>query len=421
MSELNRRLHALSQTKLSSASQAGSPLRAAEIAPIPTASWPKWALLGIGVLALGALSWYGRQPQSAATAVDVATVIPQADTPMPSPPPVTVAVTPSSPALRDDTVTASPMSVRSEVDNTPVIIAQERQSEAAPAEVVSAKQGPDSAHVQTALSTMPVASASLESEAQQQELQSSYDQGYETGYEEALAVVDKTVPPKVVSPSPVSPPKPVVVAKRIAPEKSELSIQTVALSPPELAQVEYTKAERALEQENSPQAITHFKAALRYRPTWVDARQRLAALYYGRGQVRDAVATLEQGLATQPNSPVLRLTLAKLLVNESQSQAALAVLNDTSGRLNTQYLAMRGALAQQLNQTNIALKSYHQLVQLDANNGRWWMGLAIAQDRHQAPKKAIASYRKALLMGNISASSQQFIQQRLTALQPHRS
>ncbi len=35
MSELNRRLNELSQVKLSSATQKGSPLRAANIAPVP--------------------------------------------------------------------------------------------------------------------------------------------------------------------------------------------------------------------------------------------------------------------------------------------------------------------------------------------------------------------------------------------------
>ncbi len=260
------------------------------------------------------------------------------------------------------------------------------------------------------LADMPVAQESLESEEEQKELQSSYDQGYESGYERALAEVKHEKKAKAV-----------VHQAPAAPVKSELSIQTVALTPNELAQVEYLNAEKALEQEDSKQAVMNLEAALNYRPNWIMARQRLAALYYGRGEVREAIATLEKGLAKQPNQPELRLTLAKLLVNESQNQAALAVLNDKSGSMNTQYLAMRGALAQKLNNNAVALNSYQQLVRVASFDGRWWMGLAIAQDRSGDMKKAVESYRKALQLGNISASSQQFIQQRLAALTKHRS
>ncbi|WP_434144569.1 hypothetical protein [Photobacterium leiognathi] len=67
MSELNRRLNELSQVKLSSATQKGSPLRAANIAPVPKSVWPKWAALGCCGLALSTVVWWFSQPESVVT------------------------------------------------------------------------------------------------------------------------------------------------------------------------------------------------------------------------------------------------------------------------------------------------------------------------------------------------------------------
>lgn len=230
--------------------------------------------------------------------------------------------------------------------------------------------------------------------------QSVYDDGYNKGYEQALA--EEHQKQKIVSP----------------PIKSELSIEAVSLTPNELANVEYLNAEKALDQQNSKQAALNLESALYYRPDWVMARQKLAALYYGRGNVQEAIATLERGLSTQPNQADLRLTLAKLLMNESQFQAALTVLDEKSGHMSIQYLAMRGALAQQLNHNDIALACYQKLIQRAPKDGRWWMGLAIVQERTKAINQALASYQQALDLGNISSSSQLFIQQRLAKIKP---
>lgn len=412
MSELNRRLNELSQVKLSSVTQKGSPLRAADIAPVPKSVWPKWAALGCCGLALSTVVWWFSQPDSvvspamAETSVSAEPILQQPELVAQS---TIVQGEATQPAIEqsDESQKHQPA-----VSEQPIALVHAESTAVKKAEPVpqTARQVAQKS-VPAELADMPVAQASLESEEEQKELQSSYDQGYESGYERALAEVKHEKKAKTV----------VHQAPAPAPVKSELSIQTVALTPNELAQVEYLNAEKALEQEDSKQAVMNLEAALNYRPDWIMARQRLAALYYGRGEVREAIATLEKGLAKQPNQPELRLTLAKLLVNESQNQAALAVLNDKSGTMNTQYLAMRGALAQKLNNNAVALNSYQQLVRVASFDGRWWMGLAIAQDRSGDMKKAVESYRKALQLGNISASSQQFIQQRLAALTQHRS
>ncbi|ARR50281.1 tetratricopeptide repeat protein [Photobacterium damselae subsp. damselae] len=199
-------------------------------------------------------------------------------------------------------------------------------------------------------------------------------------------------------------------------EPEQLSIKTVTLNNRQLADLEYNRAKKALAQADSQQAIISLQKAVKYRPDWIEARQKLAATLYGQGSVRGAITTLEEGLELAPQQPVLRLTLAKLLAQESQPEAALAILNSVPANVPMPYLVMRGALAQEVKNNAIALNSYQQLLNRQPQNGRWWLGLAIAAERSNNKAKATMAYQQALKYGHISQPSIQFAQQRLALL-----
>lgn len=386
MSELNRRLSALAQQQPYDATMV---LQAATIKPLPNKrgnyAVAVMIILLLIALVMGVNHW--RQPTAELPAITSV-----------SPPVVTL---PAKSLLPVIVALKETPPVKKVVLPTVVI------------PVAASSTGIDSESIY--LAAMPVAEAAIETVEMEQELASSYEQGYDSGYQQALIEQQQVKNVAVEQPNKV---KSTVALK---PLSSSLSIQTVALTSLQLAEVEYRKAEKALRQTNSRQAIIHLEAALKYRPQWVVARQKLAALYYGRGDNRQAVAMLQQGLQHQPHDTELRLTLAKLLVNEKQPQAALTVLEQPLKIDSVAFLAMRAALAQQLNNTALALTSYQQLLQQDATDGRWWLGLAIAQDRSQQQTSALASYQNGLIHGGLSAASQRFIQQRIMALQTQRS
>ncbi len=64
----------------------------------------------------------------------------------------------------------------------------------------------------------------------------------------------------------------------------------------------------------------------------------------------------------------------------------------------------------------MALETYQMLVTQDSSNGRWWLGLAIQQERNLDMKSASKSYQNALTRVGISKSSQKFIRERLKLL-----
>ncbi|AGH47406.1 hypothetical protein C427_5309 [Paraglaciecola psychrophila 170] len=82
----------------------------------------------------------------------------------------------------------------------------------------------------------------------------------------------------------------------------------------------------------------------------------------------------------------------------------------------TEYLAYRAALAQQLKQTKLAKKDYQTLTKIESDNAKWWLGLAVAKDQLGEINMAIKSYNKASSLGQLQGSVNEFIQQRITVL-----
>ncbi|CAH0534476.1 hypothetical protein VST7929_02409 [Vibrio stylophorae] len=204
------------------------------------------------------------------------------------------------------------------------------------------------------------------------------------------------------------------VATDVKTPEGEMTLQVVERSPAELATLAEKQAQLALDKGDRKRAAAALTRALEYEPERVSARQQLAALYYGQRQAAQAVALLQQGIALMPQDTQLRLMLAKLLAREKQPAAALSVMQYLPGHAPIEYLAMRGALAQQLKANELAKQSYQLLTLRQPYDGRWWLGLAIAFERLGEP--AVEAYRHAQQGSGLSLNSQQFIAKRLEAL-----
>lgn len=125
---------------------------------------------------------------------------------------------------------------------------------------------------------------------------------------------------------------------------------------------------------------------------------------------------MQAGIERNPDGEVLRLALAKLLVKEKQEASALVPLAYLPSQPSIEYLSLRAALAQKTKQDEIARESYQQLTEKDPNNGRWWLGLAIQQERALQWPAAQHTYQQALNKVGLSSQSQAFIHQRLQLL-----
>ncbi|MDC5847643.1 tetratricopeptide repeat protein [Vibrio europaeus] len=221
--------------------------------------------------------------------------------------------------------------------------------------------------------------------------------------------------------------KPVAIAKAAtstpasvlepAPTQGEVVIEQVELTPEQLSGKAQERAKKALGSNNLTDALNHYAESLRYTPANKQVRKRLAALYYGKGEVRKAADILQKGIALDSNDSTLRLSLAKMLMKEQQNAVALTVLSTLPNSVSVEYLSLRAALAQKEKQDQLALQSYQQLVQREPESGRWWMGLGIQQERAFQLADAKSSYSKALTKLGLSSQSQQFIRDRISLIE----
>ncbi|CAH7031335.1 MSHA biogenesis protein MshN [Vibrio chagasii] len=196
-------------------------------------------------------------------------------------------------------------------------------------------------------------------------------------------------------------------------ENSGILIEQVELTPEQLSINAQGRAQKALDANDLTGALKGYNEALRYTPRNEDVRQKLAILYFGKGDTRKAYELFQSGIKLNINSEKLRLGLSKLLVKADQAEAALSPLIHMPPHPTQEYLAMRAALSQKSQQEEIALESYQKLVEVDSENARWWLGLAIQQERQLDFAAAKQSYQGALTRVGISSQSQSFVRDRL--------
>ncbi|MEZ8192319.1 tetratricopeptide repeat protein [Vibrio sp. 1F279] len=199
-------------------------------------------------------------------------------------------------------------------------------------------------------------------------------------------------------------------------ENSGMLIEQVELTPEQLSVNAQGRAQKALDANDLTGALKGYTEALRYTPRNEDVRQKLAILYFGKGDTRKAYELFQSGIKLNINSEKLRLGLSKLLVKANQAEAALSPLIHLSPSPTQDYLAMRAALSQKSQQEEIALESYQKLTEVDSDNARWWLGLAIQQERQLDFTAAKQSYQGALVRVGISSQSQGFVRDRLKIL-----
>jgi|GEM_PF-754597 len=205
--------------------------------------------------------------------------------------------------------------------------------------------------------------------------------------------------------------------KQQTPEPGVMEVVQVELTHQQLADKASARAKKALEANDFSGAIKAYKSALRYTPRDVETRKRIAALYYGRGDARRAVKTLQQGIEIDNDSQPLRLALVNVLIKENLPQAALGVVAHLPEQPSVDYLAARAGLAQQVKRSDLAMESYQLLAKSEPTNAKWWLGLGIEQERAKQLDKAHVSYSNALERVGLSSQTHNFIRSRLSVIE----
>ncbi|MGL5504624.1 MAG: hypothetical protein ACRDCL_13910, partial [Aeromonas veronii] len=85
---------------------------------------------------------------------------------------------------------------------------------------------------------------------------------------------------------------------------------------------------------------------------------------------------------------------------------------------NMDYYATWAGLTQELGQNADAAALYVKLLRQQPDQGRWWLGLGVAEDGQGHSQRALDAYRNALLHGNLGEASTNWLEQRIGQLTP---
>ena len=211
------------------------------------------------------------------------------------------------------------------------------------------------------------------------------------------------------APAPAAPRKPGI-----------LKIETVELSDAELATLAERKATTAMAKGRMQEAQDGYYEVLAHDPHNQGAREQLAGLLYGAGRLTEAAQVLEEGLRLDPAQADLRLLLARVAIGGGDRQKALDWLTGYQPDLaaNLDDYATWAGLAQELGQPAQASELYVKLLRQQPDQGRWWLGLGVAEDGQGHRQRALDAYRNAQLHGNLGEASTRWLEQRIAQLAP---
>lgn len=205
----------------------------------------------------------------------------------------------------------------------------------------------------------------------------------------------------VVRGVPATPP----VASASAPVgPSRIEKSPVLAVPRDRAEMEFRRAEAAQQAGRAGDAQEALRAALKLDPLYVPPRQMLLRLLLEQRKFDEAVAVLREGLEAQPQQVGWAMSLARLQLEHGELAAADATLvrSQAYAENNADYAGFQGHLKSRLGAPRLAFAHYQRAARLAPGEGRWWLGLGLAQVADGHPVEARDAFRRALASGTLS-------------------
>ncbi|GBL44623.1 MSHA biogenesis protein MshN [Sulfuriferula multivorans] len=243
--------------------------------------------------------------------------------------------------------------------------------------------------------------------------------------------VRPAVPANTASPQPDADsgkPNPVALAQALpAPgsrvdtgRNSEVATAAVAkqikeITPQQRAENEYGKAISLLQQGRTPEAIELLGNVLQFDPGNTAARQTLVGLLVAGKRYGDAERSLRDGLKLNPGQTGLAMIMARLQVEQGDTQSALKTLQHSlpyAAEL-PDYQAFLAALLQREGRNKEAIEHYLLALRKVPGSGVWLMGLGISLQAEKRQTEAQEAFLRAKASNTLSPDLLAFVEQQL--------
>lgn len=208
-----------------------------------------------------------------------------------------------------------------------------------------------------------------------------------------------------------------VVANTAA--NAEVTVVRAPASPQQQAALLQQQALAAAQAGQLQQALQLWQQLQQFAPQNAVAYLEQARLWHQLGQPQQALTVLQQALQQGIVHADIQLLLAQQAAAQAQWQRVDTLLPAQFVLAQQpEYYGLKATALQQLGQPQAALDWFSQLIVLQPQQARWWLGAAIAFDALSQPEQAQLHYRQALQWGDsLTAASRNYIQQRLAAIE----
>jgi MSHA biogenesis protein MshN len=190
------------------------------------------------------------------------------------------------------------------------------------------------------------------------------------------------------------------------------------ISPRQHAENEYRKANQAVQQGRTDEAIAGYEGVLRLDPLYHEARMALVGVFLNAKRNADAEKVLQEGLKRDSHESSFAMLLARLQVERDAIPLALVTLQKylPHAERRPDYQAFVAALLQRQDRHKEAIAHFQIALQLVPGNGVWLMGLGISLQAAQRNEDAREAYRRALGSNSLNPQLQEFVQKKLREL-----
>jgi MSHA biogenesis protein MshN len=248
----------------------------------------------------------------------------------------------------------------------------------------------------------------------------------QNSYDSQVSPVPQVVTQSVPQPQPqpeleIPIPPLVVVPPNVAPVAAVVAVTKVDRSPTpqEQAEASFQRALAASKAGERATIETELRLALQQDPSHLRARETLAVYYYRAHRLEEAKKILHAGITANSAPLPLRKSLARILLDQGDQEAAAKVLLQGGAppvAQEPEFHQLLGAIYQRAGEYSAAAQTYRQLLTVQRNNGIWWLGLALALESERSLPDAIKAYQRALEDPALSQKLGDFARSRLTVL-----
>lgn len=180
-----------------------------------------------------------------------------------------------------------------------------------------------------------------------------------------------------------------------------IELRAAARSPQERAEAQYQRGVSAHQAGQINDSATAFAAALREDPRHAGARVAQAGLLIGQSRTDEAMALLKEGVALAPAQPQLSLMLARMHAERQDWPTAADTLKAASAHAsdNAEFQGLYAAILQRAGRHGDAVERYGLALRLAPNRSVWWMGLAISLEEIGQADAARTAFHRAKAIG----------------------